>query len=109
MALPHRPRLPACAATTPAAAASPRLTSPSRPTSGTTYYQVKSLYLAALLALASCAAELPTLTTPQQLFAQATDTPSVVAPLLTGGKFTLYPIGSIEMLFTCLLWRPQPS
>lgn len=48
---------------------------------------MKSLYLALLLALASCATELPTLTPGQQLFTQATDTAAAVVPLPAGGKY----------------------
>jgi hypothetical protein len=48
---------------------------------------MRTRYLAALLALASCATEQATLTTPQQLFTQATDTPAALVPLAAGGKF----------------------
>jgi hypothetical protein len=48
---------------------------------------MKVLFLAFLLALASCATEQTMLTTPQQLFTQATDTPAALAPLAAGGKY----------------------
>lgn len=50
---------------------------------------MKILAIGLLLALASCATEQETLTTPQQLFTQATDTPGAVVPLAAGGKFKI--------------------
>lgn len=48
---------------------------------------MKPLLLTALLLLASCATEQATLTTPTQLFTQATDTSGAVVPLTLSGKF----------------------
>jgi hypothetical protein len=48
---------------------------------------MKPLLFTALLLLASCATEQATLTTPTQLFAQATDSSGAVVPLALTGKF----------------------
>jgi hypothetical protein len=48
---------------------------------------MKNLVFAAALLLASCATEQATLTTPTQLFTQATDSSGTTAPLALTGKF----------------------
>ncbi len=48
---------------------------------------MRPLVIALLLALAGCATEQATLTTPARLFAQATDSTSTTAPLALNGKF----------------------
>lgn len=48
---------------------------------------MRLLVIALLLALASCATEQATLTTPAQLFTQATDSSGAVVPLALTGKF----------------------
>jgi hypothetical protein len=48
---------------------------------------MKPLTITLLLALAGCATEQAALTTPAQLFTQATDSSGVVVPLALNGKF----------------------